>query len=93
MANKACFASLVLEPTRIDGPGQYLTRCGEQVVVAHASSRHDFGCSGTYSDGTLEHWHKSGRIFFSQESPNDIIDKDASLGHQLNARDSVGVPR
>jgi hypothetical protein len=71
--SSAYFAPLVTKPDVITSPGQYITRGGETVTVTAASWRHDFGCVGTYADGTAERWHKSGRTSASRESRNDIV--------------------
>jgi hypothetical protein len=34
-----------------------------------------FGCHGTYSCGTVEHWHTTGRLLFAKETANDIVRK------------------
>lgn len=75
MADKRYFTSLFVLPAVIDGSGKYATRCGEGVEIAQSSSKHDFGCIGTYSNGTTEHWHKSGRLFSSRETANDVVAK------------------
>lgn len=67
------FAAFVVLPVVITGPGQYVTRSGEVVTVAQASSRHAFECRGAYSDGVSEAWHKSGRLLFGSETANDIV--------------------
>jgi hypothetical protein len=69
----AAFASLVTLPVVIVAPGRFVTRGGQVVDVAFASEKHDFGCRGSYSTGQAEGWHKSGRLYFSQESANDIV--------------------
>lgn len=71
--SSAYFVPLVFLPVIIDKPGQYLTRCGETVTVHMVSTRHDFGCRGTYSNGTAEGWHRSGRILADRETENDIV--------------------
>ena len=71
--SSAAFASFVILPTIIAGPGEYLTRCGERVTVNEASTKHDFGCRGRYSTGQSEGWHKSGRLYFGQTCNNDIV--------------------
>lgn len=70
---KAWMASLVTLPTVITAPGRYVTRSGEVVTVEVAMERHLFGCAGTYSTGEREEWHKSGRLMFDRETPNDIV--------------------
>jgi len=72
------FAGLVTLPVVVDAPGLYLTRIGEQVRVDRASNRHDFACLGEYQCGTLERWHKSGRLFVGLECNNDIVAKDGA---------------
>jgi len=69
----AYFAPLVLEPVVIDSPGKYRTRCGETVEITASSRRHDLGCKGCYANGVRESWHKSGRIFATQLTANDIV--------------------
>lgn len=69
----AYFAPLVLLPTVIKAPGQYLTRAGDLVTIDRTSQRHDFGCVGRYADGIGEQWHRSGRIYASTATANDII--------------------
>lgn len=76
----AYFAPLVLAPIIIDAPGQYVTRNGEVVHVARSSGKHDFGCAGTYSNNVREHWHKSGRLFASRETVNDVVAKHHPSG-------------
>jgi hypothetical protein len=75
IVSAAWFAPLVTLPTVIDGPGQYLTRCGETVNVTEATTRHKFGCIGTYPCGIIDRWHRSGRLYFGQTSANDIVSK------------------
>lgn len=69
----AYFAPLVLASIVIVTPGEYVTRCGETVNVTAASTRHDHGCVGQYPNGVREAWHRSGRIFASMETQNDIV--------------------
>jgi hypothetical protein len=65
---------LVVLPRIIDGPGRYVTRCGETAEVTNVSDYH--WKRGRYLDcGTPELWHNSGRIFAGQLSNNDIISK------------------
>lgn len=78
MADAAYFAPFVVLPTVIDGPGQYVTRCGEIVEISQASNRHDFGCAGAYSNSVGERWHKSGRLFASRETVNDVVARHSS---------------
>lgn len=79
MANASYFVPLVVLPTVIDGPGSYFTRRGEVVDIACASRWHDFGCVGTYSCGTTERWHKSGRLFASKTTLNDVVARNGSV--------------
>jgi len=69
----AYFASLVTKPIIVTGPGQYRTRCGQIVTVDRATMRHEFGCTGSYPNGTREAWHRSGRVLATSETINDII--------------------
>jgi hypothetical protein len=71
--SNALFAAFLTLPSVITGPGRYVTRGGEVVSVGVASTRHDFGCSGAYSTGQAEGWHKSGRLYFGRETANDIV--------------------
>jgi hypothetical protein len=73
MKNQANFAGLVPLNTVITSPGQYLTRGGETVTINKATTDHKFGCHGAYASGALDCWHRSGRLYFTLESPNDII--------------------
>jgi len=68
---------LLFHPTIIDEPGEYLTRCGETVLIEHVSSSPvRFDCTGLYAgDGKSDCWHRSGRIFAGTESANDIVEK------------------
>lgn len=76
MAVSASFATLVTLPVIIDEPGQYVTRCGATVTIASVAAKAAaFGCSGTYSSGVNDRWHCSGRLYFGQECPNDIVRK------------------
>ena len=71
---QACFlAPLVSLPVVITGTGKYLTRSGEVVEVKVASSNQDLGCKGAYSTGQAEGWHRSGRLYSSKQSMNDIV--------------------
>ena len=74
--SSAYFAPLVTRPVIITEPGTYITRCGERVTIETVSTRHDFGCRGVYSNGIVERWHKSGRIFAGVETQNDIIRRE-----------------
>jgi hypothetical protein len=58
-------------PVVITTPGQYVTRSGEVVTVDDVSDHH--WKPGMYSCGTIERWHRSGRIFSGQETANDIV--------------------
>jgi hypothetical protein len=77
------WVSLVVLPDVIDGPGAYETRSGETVEVyavallpgTQLPKRTVFGCHGTYSCGTVEHWHTTGRLLFAKETANDIVRK------------------
>lgn len=70
------FIPLFILPEIVDGPGEYLTRCGDRVTIDRASTRHDFGCVGSYAlCGTAERWHKTGRIFATSETRNDIVQR------------------
>lgn len=75
MNSRAWFAALVPLPDVIERPGAYVTRGGEVVTVHPADTKHRFGCLGRYSTGEAEGWHKSGRLYFSQVSANDIVRK------------------
>lgn len=71
---QACFLSpLVSLPVVIVDAGKYITRSGEVVEVDVASSNQDLGCKGTYSTGQAEGWHRSGRLYSSKQSMNDIV--------------------
>lgn len=73
---KAYFLPLVSLPVIIDEPGEYVTRCGDVVTVTLVSARHDLNCHGFYNDGHInESWHKSGRLYTTTESFNDIVSK------------------
>jgi hypothetical protein len=76
-SNTTYFVPLITLPTIIDQPGEYLTRCGETVTVSVVSSKHDLGCLGEYSPDIREGWHKSGRLYASTQSKNDIVAKKA----------------
>lgn len=63
-------AELVGKPTIIVKQGEYVTRCGEHVMVVSI----DRGwASGHYADGTIERWDISGRLLPFTESRNDIV--------------------
>lgn len=70
------FIPLFTLPDIIDAPGEYLTRGGDRVMIDCASTRHNYGCVGSYLVcGTAEKWHKSGRILATSETRNDIVCK------------------
>lgn len=73
--SSADFRPLVTLPLVIDSPGEYLTRCGEIVLIDLVSTKHNFGCVGVYASGLLDRWHKSGRLYFDARSDNDIVQK------------------
>lgn len=77
--SSAAYAGLVTLPVVITEPGDYITRSGERVTITRVSGvsdRHDHGCWGRYlPDGPDDSWHKSGRLYFSMTSGNDIISK------------------
>lgn len=62
-------------PIIIAGPGKYLTRCGDLVVVESFGRVANFSCVGSYPDGVKESWHRSGRLFANVISDNDIVTK------------------
>ncbi len=72
---KGYFAPLVTLPSVITEAGTYVTRKGEYVTIERVSKRHDFKCQGYYPDGTIEDWHKSGRLYASTTCDNDIVAK------------------
>lgn len=70
------YSSLYILPTIITEPGQYVTRCGETVTVDVAiSSAVRRNCTGHYSNGVAECWHRSGRLYQGQTCANDIVSK------------------
>jgi hypothetical protein len=70
------FASLVPLPVIIDGAGWYETRQGERVHIrSSTNSPTSFGCIGRYEGGPCDGWHRSGRLYFTVKSMNDIIRK------------------
>lgn len=69
----AWFCAFLTLPAGITAPGQYRTRGGEVVTVERVSTRHEFGCKGTYSTGQRDGWHKTGRLYFGMLSNNDIV--------------------
>jgi len=90
--SSAYFAPLVTVSTVINAPGMYVTRCGEVVTIHAVSSRHDFGCHGAYPNGTAESWHRSGRLFASQETTNDIVAPAPSSQSAAQATSPDGSP-
>lgn len=73
-------APLLFKRIVIKEIGQYKTRCGEIVQITTVTSKHNFGCIGTYANGIVDGWHRSGRLYVNIESDNDIISKvDNSL--------------
>lgn len=56
----------------IKHPGEYLTRKGEVVRIETVAAGRQFACKGVYSCGTVDHWHRSGRLYVGRESINDI---------------------
>jgi len=83
--SSAYYAPLVTMPTVIDGPGRYVTRCGETVVIDKTPEAgpwvlrpHAHDCHGNYSTGQRDHWHRTGRIFAGQLCNNDIVAKEPS---------------
>ncbi|MBW4656636.1 MAG: hypothetical protein KME20_26870 [Kaiparowitsia implicata GSE-PSE-MK54-09C] len=77
MASKAYFASLVLLPTIVTGPGNYVTRAGEIVTIETSTRWRDFACRGTYPNGVADGWHRSGRLYAGIECANDIVGHEA----------------
>lgn len=72
--NKGYFAPLVLLPTIITKPGYYETRGGDVVKITKISEKHDLECEGIYvGTTTFDGWHKSGRLFATIETVNDIV--------------------
>lgn len=57
LSSKSYLAPLVTQLSIIVEPGQYMTRCGEVVMIDVTSDDNDFGCTGTYADGRFESWH------------------------------------
>lgn len=70
------FAPLVTLPTIVTAPGTYRARGGAIVTITTISARHDFGCLGTYADGVRDGWHRSGRLYATSESQNDIVSRN-----------------
>jgi len=66
-------------PVIIDGPGKYRTRCGETVVITHIQQGGGCDRCGFYDTGEetpiRDRWHKSGRVYPSTDSNNDILEK------------------
>jgi hypothetical protein len=75
MGGAEYFAPLVFAETIITHPGRYLTRSGETVLIDAVSNRHDFNCTGSYSCGRRERWHRSGRLYAGMLSANDIVSR------------------
>lgn len=75
--SSAYFASLVLLPVVVSEPGTYRTRGGDLVTITAVSTRHNFGCFGTYSNGVRDGWHRSGRLYATSECQNDIVGKES----------------
>jgi hypothetical protein len=71
----ATFTALMMLPVIIDAPGQYITRGGETVTIYMATDKNSFACSGFYSNEIGDSWHKSGRLYFHEQSANDIVKK------------------
>lgn len=83
-----CLNSL---PTVVDGPGEYITRNGNRVVVTHITKHHDPETVSFRVKGDIIHppvkggikteirlyniWHISGRMYPIHESPHDIVGK------------------
>ncbi len=63
-------ATLIALPVVISATGQYVTRRGEVVTIAHI---HKGWADGRHSDGTPEKWDVSGRLLPFSESQNDIV--------------------
>lgn len=66
---------LLAKPDIVTKLGQYKTRSGEVVKVERVSKRQNYMCTGTYSNGVAEGWHKSGRLLPFNETPNDIVEQ------------------
>ena len=82
------FIPLFTLPVIINEPGEYITRGGDRVTIDRASTRHDFGCVGSYvACGTAEKWHLSGRILATSETRNDVVRKASSVGAQMAAQE------
>lgn len=70
------FTSLVPLPVIIDSPGWYETRRGERVHMrSSTNSPTSMGCIGRYEGGPCDGWHRSGRLYCTAESQNDIVRK------------------
>lgn len=86
------FIPLFTLPVIINELGEYLTRGGDRVKIDRASTRHEFGCVGSYvACGTAEKWHMSGRILATSETKNDIVRKASSEGAQVLAQAETSV--
>ena len=66
--------SLITLPTIITAVGEYVTRNGE-IVTVESIDNHSFSCSGRYSNDIDESWDKTGRLYPTTLSDNDIIEK------------------
>ena len=76
--------ALNLQPTVIDGPGEYLCRDGRRALIHDTT-----GSTGTFSCRGARYrmfrgkerakglfiWHPSGRYYAVEESPYDIVAK------------------
>ncbi len=72
------YLSRMFLPVIVDAPGNYVTRSGEVVTItAVKKASYGLTCKGVYPQGILETWTKSGHIFPSIESGNDIVAKAA----------------
>jgi hypothetical protein len=88
------FIPLFTLPDIIDAPGEYLTRGGDRVMIDRASTRHDYGCVGSYvACGTAEKWHKSGRILATSETRNDVVGKASCEAAMADVTNGVQFPQ
>lgn len=62
--------NLIALPTVIIATGQYVTRCGDVVTIAHINKG---WADGRHSNGIPEKWDVSGRLLPFSQSQNDII--------------------
>lgn len=69
------YTPLVCLPVVIDAPGKYRTRAGEIVTIDSTGFQGRYNSSGRYASGQFDRWHRSGRLFRSMLSGNDIIAK------------------